>query len=334
MTAAQIKHRLMSLCTNYIAKKEKDLEARAQYTVEETDPVLTESLRGRVLTNTGFDRWIGLMLYKSVTNLNEINPNPLRTSEVRYNQASAAERATYVNRRDLFLNSTSNVSWEAQTNPKLLLENLESLIKEIENVITTVEEKNNFGIAKQTRDNYCKSHPQSSINKNDPFSLQIQTALQKINAQIDYILFMAKAGDDKSKIFRFEGKHTRDRLIPRCIELQDTITTITTSLNDYLKKILVEDIKNILEQQDDRTAANALTAVYELVSKEETAEILKKNSQSDWEFYFKIFACATIVPGVVLAAKRLYDSGGTSINFFKPLSENLLDEAQKLTLNC
>lgn len=67
------------------------------------------------------------------------------------------------------------------------------------------------------------------------------------------------------------------------------------------------------------------------------ATLLEKNHQSDTEYQLKMLSVLLIavgigiIPTVCLAAKRLYDSGGTSMNFFKPLSQNLYEEIEQAT---
>ena len=67
--------------------------------------------------------------------------------------------------------------------------------------------------------------------------------------------------------------------------------------------------------------------------------ILTKNRQSQSEHILKVLSVVSILIGVgifptlVLVFKRLYDSGGTSINFFKPLSKNLVEDVESITAN-
>ena len=66
-------------------------------------------------------------------------------------------------------------------------------------------------------------------------------------------------------------------------------------------------------------------------------EILTKNRQSQSEHILKVLSVVSILIGVGifstlgLVFKRLYDSGGTSINFFKPLSKNLVEDVESIT---
>lgn len=70
-----------------------------------------------------------------------------------------------------------------------------------------------------------------------------------------------------------------------------------------------------------------------------TLEILAESRQSQTEHFLKVLSVVLIavgigiIPTLILSAKRLYDSGGSSINFFKPLSKNLCEDAVDITSN-
>src|SRR3990167_6435273 len=57
-----------------------------------------------------------------------------------------------------------------------------------------------------------------------------------------------------------------------------------------------------------------------------TIQILSKNLQSICEFTLKILAVLSGLFAIILAVKRLYDSRGKSINFFKPLAQTCVVE--------
>lgn len=67
--------------------------------------------------------------------------------------------------------------------------------------------------------------------------------------------------------------------------------------------------------------------------------ILEKNNQSKAEHIFKVLSVILlavgigIIPTVILASKRLYDSGGKSMNFFKPLSKQVEGDMDAILAN-
>lgn len=68
-----------------------------------------------------------------------------------------------------------------------------------------------------------------------------------------------------------------------------------------------------------------------------TAELVEKNQQSDTEYMLKVLSVVLmvvligVIPTICLASKRLYDTGGSSINFFKSLSKNLCENVENIT---
>lgn len=106
----------------------------------------------------------------------------------------------------------------------------------------------------------------------------------------------------------------------------------------YIKGTAVQELKAIL---DDATLSdeNSVKAMAAQLENETILEILEKNRQSQTEHILKVLSVALVavgigvIPTMFLAAKRLYDTGGSSINFFKPLSQNLYDDAMDVTSN-
>lgn len=110
----------------------------------------------------------------------------------------------------------------------------------------------------------------------------------------------------------------------------------TPFFEGYLKGVAVKELKATLENPDlDDNAA--VKAVEEQLKNGVTIELLKKNRQSQQEKDLKFLSLISICIGIGifttlgLVFKRLYDSGGTSINFFKPLSQNLYETIESIT---
>ena len=106
--------------------------------------------------------------------------------------------------------------------------------------------------------------------------------------------------------------------------------------DSYLKKLAAQELKDIL---DDTSLEDneAIEQVEFQLKNHSTLALLNKNNQSASEQNLKLLSVIAVLIGVgifttlALVAKRLYDSGGTSINFFKPLSTNLCEDLEHIT---
>ena len=110
----------------------------------------------------------------------------------------------------------------------------------------------------------------------------------------------------------------------------------TPVFEGYIKGVAVRELRVTLKNSD-LEAKEAIKCVEEQLKKGITIELLKKNRQSETEKNLKLLSVIFIFAGIGifttlgLVFKRLYDSGGTSINFFKPLSQNLCEDIEGLT---
>ena len=110
----------------------------------------------------------------------------------------------------------------------------------------------------------------------------------------------------------------------------------TPVFDSYLKKLAAQELNAILENSSlgDNEAVEQVEFQLKNYS---TLALLNKNNQSASEQNLKLLSVIAVLIGVgifttlVLAAKRLYDTGGTSINFFKPLSTNLCEDLEHIT---
>ena len=122
------------------------------------------------------------------------------------------------------------------------------------------------------------------------------------------------------------------------LHLRETIEEAVPVFNCYLKGVAVQELRAFLANQelDDKEAVKAVEAQ---LKEGVTIELLTKNRQSQSEQDLKLLSVITICIGIGvfttlgLVFKRLYDSGGTSINFFKPLSQNLYETMEEITSN-
>jgi hypothetical protein len=157
----------------------------------------------------------------------------------------------------------------------------------------------------------------------DPLSIQSYTALKNFKSLVDFIEQLPNyfSGVD-ARHFRELCWRTRGSYV--------------TTFESYLKGVAVKELKNTL---DDNSLSDeqSIKAVESQLKNKTTIEILTKNHQSQSEYILKVLSVVSILIGIGifptlgLAFKRLYDTGGTSINFFKPLSEDLYQDAKNIT---
>ncbi|KTD26038.1 MULTISPECIES: hypothetical protein [Legionella] len=145
--------------------------------------------------------------------------------------------------------------------------------------------------------------------------------------------------------YSFEHLLNLSRFMSNQPELQEThmplihdyLITIYSSFAGYVKGIAVRELQSTL--QSDLGDKEAVEAVEMQLNNKVTLGILRENRQSSWEQNLKLLSVISMLIGVGifttlgLACKRYYDSGGTSINFFKPLSENLCETMIQITEN-
>jgi hypothetical protein len=157
----------------------------------------------------------------------------------------------------------------------------------------------------------------------DPLSVQIYTALKNFKSLVDFIEQLPNY---------FSGVDAR-HFSELC---QRTRGFYVIAFESYLKGIAVQELKATL---DDASLSNeeAIKKVELQLKNKTTIDLLTKNNQSQSEYILKVLSVVSILIGIGifptlgLAFKRLYDTGGTSINFFKPLSEDLFEDAKNIT---
>lgn len=128
----------------------------------------------------------------------------------------------------------------------------------------------------------------------------------------------------------YPGKFT-DHLVP-------FLDNVIPTLERFIKGVVVQDLQAILDDTS-LTDEAALTSVALHLNDPMVRSILEKDLQSKAEHIFKVLSVILIavgigiIPTVILASKRLYDSGGKSINFFKPLSKQIAGDMDTVLVN-
>lgn len=162
---------------------------------------------------------------------------------------------------------------------------------------------------------------ESKIGQSSPLSTQISDALKNFKSLIDFAKTLPEYQENDN-----------------CYWLGFCVNESLPIFDSYLKGITARELKSILDDPD-LSDEEAIRAVELRLNDEATREILTKNIQSQSEHYLKVLSVVSILIGVGifttlgLVFKRLYDSNGTSINFFKPLSENLYEDMEQVTSN-
>jgi hypothetical protein len=151
----------------------------------------------------------------------------------------------------------------------------------------------------------------------DPISVQIYKSLMKLKSLISFVDTLPEYRPQSSFLIR-------------------EFNTWLPTIESYRKGLAVEELETIL---DDATLSDedAIKAVALQIKNPITSELLEKNQQSDTEYMLKVLSLILVIvligviPTVCLATKRLINTGGTSINFFKPLSKNLSEDIDSVT---
>ena len=196
-----------------------------------------------------------------------------------------------------------------QSDPKIALHNLQTYIN-LFNIII-----DNRGIRSQEGCPALSDAPQ----KDGPLSVQLYRSLEYLK---DMVCFSADcAALQQTRILR----------------IYDRFMKFYPKFEGYIKGVAVAELNAILNS--DLSDEAAVEAVEMQLNNKVTLGILRENRQSSWEQNLKLLSVISMLIGVGifttlgLACKRYYDSGGTSINFFKPLSENLCETMIQITEN-
>ncbi len=201
------------------------------------------------------------------------------------------------------------------TAPETVLYNLNALF----NVLNFYMERKFPQLAqKKIELNYQENDPTTFSDA--PLSIQIYKMLENLKLRARF----AESIMEKSKLALDISDFSRN--------LED----IAPVFEGYIKGIAVRELKATLDNQN-LGDEEAVKSVEEQLKNGVTLELLKKNRQSQQEKDLKFLSIISIFIGIGvfttlgLVCKRFYDSGGTSINFFKPLSQNLYETIESIT---
>lgn len=113
---------------------------------------------------------------------------------------------------------------------------------------------------------------------------------------------------------------------------------LSNDFQGYVKSIAVRELLQVLNTPAI-TDKQRLENFKMQLNAGKTKEILYTNRQSQTEHYLKVLSVISIFIGIGiittlgLSAKRLYDTGGRSANFFQPLTRDLADNMKTIIDN-
>ena len=317
----QARHDLSQTCKRYLAHNKEKLDA-----VIPISPSFPEEfffIRALGFA-PGFLGWISCKYAEFMDNIKLLNLENPRINYNHYEQSfpECEEKNTFLPGSRYITDYNGNVTFnvyakQGYVDPILVLDRLTVLVGLLHYIMVVENKELNFEENLQTYK--LKNKAEYLCAETDPCSVKIYNTLKKLEGTVCFI---------NDALLRYELKDT-----------SYFIRKINESLpifEGYIKGIAVQEIQSIL---DDTTlsAEDSLKAVASQLKNETTLEILGKNRQSHAEWILKVLSVALIavgigiIPTVILAAKRLYDTGGTSMNFFKPLSKNLCEDVEDIT---
>lgn len=148
----------------------------------------------------------------------------------------------------------------------------------------------------------------------EPVSIQIYKSLMKLDSLIRFVGTLPQYNESSGYVLKaFNSWHP--------------------VFENYRKCLVAEEFDAILSD-DNLSAEEAVNTVALQLKNPITSELLAINQQSETERFLKklclilVAVGIGILPTLLLVSKRLYNTGGTSINFFKSLSQNLAEDIE------
>ncbi len=302
---------LLNACDGYIQHNQRQIDSlKAKSPYSPAGYIFFETVLDKYEPDPGFKDWICCKYYYLLEHLllsfDEIN-DPYNYY---YNTYPFAEMKWWKEPETRYQEKGVD-----QTAPETVLHNLNALF----NVLNFHMERKFPQLAQKKIELNYQENDLTTFS-DAPLSIQIYKMLENLKLRAHFaesIMEKRKLGIDISAFRR---------------NLED----IAPVFEGYIKGIAVRELKATLDNQDlgDK---EAVKSVEEQLKNGVTLELLKKNRQSQQERDLKFWSIILIGIGIGvfttlgLVCKRFYDSGGTSINFFKPLSQNLYETIESIT---
>ena len=296
---------LLKACEGYIQHNQNELDALSVKSLERAFAGFFREALGKEAPQSGFNDWFNCQYYTILKTL--IHHGDKDLAHYLSMQSASPYHFEPINPSSLGLNQFS------QLEPELVLHHL-----------TTLGNVLNYEMGKRFPDlEQLKSAAGYKENNlvafNDaPLSVQMYKTLENLKLRAHF------------------GVTLKTNQSTHLIDLSKTVEEAYPVLEGYLKGIAVNELHDTLEYSglNDR---EAIKEVREQLENGVTVALLSKNRQSQTEQDLKLLSVIAIFIGIGifttlgLVCKRLYDSGGTSINFFKPLSQNLYETFEEIT---
>jgi Ubiquitin family len=206
-----------------------------------------------------------------------------------------------------------------QMDPQAVHCNLQKFISALQTIVS----------GQMTQDLQDELNKKYLYSPSDPLSIKIYLSLSHLKDLAVYV-------DDKL----LNSRTTTPTRRRHAKMLRERLDTSFVTFEKYLKGTAVAELRNALKEEDSTKTNKDVINSFAAQLKVAKRDILTTNLQSKTEFNLKLLSLIGILFGVGifttlgLVIKRLYDTGGTSINFFKPLSTNLCEDAEAITANC
>jgi hypothetical protein len=174
----------------------------------------------------------------------------------------------------------------------------------------------------------------TNYNDDDPLSFKIYITLIQLKMFVFHVYNLERSTREKYSIapdFKTEIEIESSKLFNK-------VFTTSSTFEKYLKGIAVAELSSSLKNSSLTDKELIFSFPNQLMLARQF--VLTKNNQSKMEYNLKLLSVIGILFGVGifttlgLVIKRLYDTGGTSINFFKPLSTNLYEDVEAISVNC
>lgn len=315
----QARNMLRQACTRYVRHKEGQLNQLIGESLYEPEDVSFIEILGKDAPEPGFNDWVLCCYYYFLQNIFLMSSTPGYTTYLKGQLFIDTEAGKCQHLKPMKLYGP----YEEPLNhhdPDLVLYNLGVLV-ELLHLFMSKNQRDcpHYGNWAEIKLNKQFQESDYTYSDDAPRSLKINQTLKHFRALFALIETLPHY---QSNLYLYSIRKRLERYAP--------------VFDSYLKKLVAQELNEILENPalGDNQALE-LVAVH--LNHPTTSALLHKNNQSDSEQKLKLLSVISILIGVgllttlALVAKRLYDTGGSSINFFKPLSTNLCEDIEQIT---
>ncbi|WP_133135468.1 hypothetical protein [Legionella rowbothamii] len=309
----QARNMLHQACTRYISHKEEQLNKLIGQSSSLPEAVFFLDAMNKSAPEPGFNDWVRCCYYSILENIFWMSSSYRLGTYITDELYIEKEDGRPQRFRQMKLHGSDDANFD-QNDPAVVLYNLEVLVELLNFIMSTNE--SSWDQLKANGDYKASDYDYSD---DAPCSLKISQTLKHLGALAAFIETLPNY-QSNFHLFCISARLGRSAAV----------------FDSYLKKLAAQELKDTLENTslDDN---EAVEQVEFQLKNHSTLALLNKNNQSASEQNLKLLSVITVLIGVgifttlALVAKRLYDSGGTSINFFKPLSTNLCEDLEHIT---